>query len=232
MSSRVLVVCAHPDDEAMGLAGTLCAHAKAGDRIEMLFLSDGVTARDPSFDPALRRVEIDRRKEMARAAASIVGAGDVHFLDLKNNRLDGIELIDIVKPVENLIRDFGAQIVYTNHGNDLNVDHRTAHQAVLTACRPLPGSQVRAIYAFETPSSTEWESVVSGQVFAPNRFVDISPHLDAKVAAIKAYGEEMRAYPHPRSFGALEALWRWRGAQSGFAAAEAFMVVRERVASA
>jgi hypothetical protein len=113
--------------------------------------------------------------------------------------------------------------------NDLNIDNQIAHQAVLTACRPLPGHPVRTIYAFETASSTEWEPAGRGQTFRPNRYVDISKYLDAKIAAIKAYGFEMRTFPHPRSYEAIEALWRLHGAQAGMPAAEALMVVRERV---
>lgn len=52
-------------------------------------------------------------------------------------------------------------------------------------------------------------------------------HAGKKRRALEAYKEEMRAFPHPRSFEAVNALAAWRGASAGLNAAEAFMVVRE-----
>jgi LmbE family N-acetylglucosaminyl deacetylase len=188
-----------------------------------------VTSRDRLYDATARRTEIEARKQMARAAARLIGAHPPRFLDLPDNRLDSIALLDIVKPIEAMIAEVRPDIVYTNHANDLNVDHRIAHQAVLTACRPQPGHSVRAIYAFETLSSTEWELAGLGRGFQPTRYVDISGFTDAKMAAVNAYGVETRNFPHPRSREAVEALWKLRGAQVGFEAAEALVVVRERV---
>jgi hypothetical protein len=63
--------------------------------------------------------------------------------------------------------------------------------------------------------------------FTPSRFVDISAFQTIKRQALEAYVEEMRAFPHPRSFEAIDALTKWRGATAGLSAAEAFMVLRE-----
>ena len=82
---------------------------------------------------------------------------------------------------------------------------------------------MRRIYAMEVASSTEW----SGNAFTPTRFVDISATLQAKRHALEAYAEEMRPFPHPRSYEAVDALAIWRGATVGLRAAEAFVVVRE-----
>ena len=119
------------------------------------------------------------------------------------------------------------EVVYTHHAGDLNVDHRIVHQATVTACRPLPGSPVRALYAFETVSSTEWQT--AGESFRPQRCVDIEPFLGRKLRALDAYQAEMRPFPHARSHEAVEALARVRGAAAGLRAAECFVVVREVV---
>ena len=79
----------------------------------------------------------------------------------------------------------------------------------------------------EVASSTEWGCAGSSSAFVPTHFVDISKFLDLKRRALEAYAEELRAFPHPRSYEALEALARWRGSTAGLAAAEAFMVLRQ-----
>ncbi len=223
----ILVVAAHPDDEVLGLGGTLARLAAAGERIEVLILAEGATSRDG--DPAAARREVEALRECARAAAAELGTAPPRFAGLPDNRLDSLALLDVVKCVEAVVAQCRPTAVYTHCAHDLNVDHRIAHQAVLTACRPLPDSGVTVLYAFETPSSTEWSPPASAPAFAPVRFVDIAATLARKLAALRCYAGEMRPFPHARSLESVEALARWRGASAGFAAAEAFEILRERV---
>ena len=76
-------------------------------------------------------------------------------------------------------------------------------------------------------SSTEWQPPGSAPPFQPNWFVDISAQWPRKREALAAYASEMRPWPHARSLEALEHLARWRGAQVGVEAAEAFWLLRE-----
>ena len=221
----VLVVAAHPDDEVLGCGGVLASHAAKGDSIHVLICAEGATSRDSLRDPKARKPQLAALKAAASRAASILGTETPSMLGLPDNRLDSLPLLDIIKSVEAVVEAVAPEIVYTHHAGDLNVDHRIVHQAVVTACRPLPGSPVRAIYAFETLSSTEWQT--SGDRFQPQRWVDIKSFLPCKRRALEAYAAEMRPFPHARSFDAVEALARLRGASVGLEAAECFMVVRE-----
>lgn len=227
LRQKVLVIAAHADDEAMGCSGTLARHTADGDEVHFLFMSDGVTSRENEVGEYAVAAEIEERRKMCLKAVETIGGCPPTFLNFPDNRMDGVELLSLIKPIEDLIGNLRPNLIYTNHANDLNVDHRATHMAVLTACRPQLGSSVKAIYAFETPSSTEWGPVDSGPYFNPTRFVDISDYLELKLSTISAYENEMRVFPHPRSYEAIEALWTWRGAQVGMKAAEAFVVVRE-----
>jgi LmbE family N-acetylglucosaminyl deacetylase len=60
-------------------------------------------------------------------------------------------------------------------------------------------------------------------------FVNIKPHWERKLAALRAYRQELRPWPHARSLEAIENLGRWRGASAGVEMAEAFMLVRDIV---
>lgn len=216
----VLVIAAHPDDEALGCGGAMARHSAQGEDVHVLFLADGVSSREGGGDA-------DARAAAAREAAKVLGAKPPRFAGMPDNKLDTVPLLDVIKAVEAALADVAPDVVYTHHGGDLNVDHRIAQQATLTACRPLAGCPVRAIYAFEVPSSTEWND--DAQPFIPNRFVDISATLDAKMKALACYSDEMRPFPHPRSVEAIEALAKWRGATAGLEAAEAFHVIRRVV---
>lgn len=224
--TEILVVAAHPDDEVLGCGGTITKHVAAGDRVHVLILGEGATARDESRDVSARANEIQSLQKAAAAAARELGAEPPRFAGLPDNRLDGVDLLDVVKVVEVAVGELRPVVVYTHHVGDLNVDHRIAHQAVVTACRPLPESCVRAVYAFETVSSTEW-AYSRDHAFHAARFVEITDQLETKKQALSCYASEMRAFPHARSIENIEALARLRGASVGVGAAEAFVVVRE-----
>lgn len=220
---RIAVIVAHPDDEVLGCGGTIRRHVAAGDDVSILILADGETSRDsfPGNDA------IGARLDAARKAAALLGVSQVSMGSFPDNRMDGRPLLEVVKSVEQHIRDFAPDTVYTHHIGDLNVDHQCVHKAVVTASRPQAGHPVRRLLFCEIPSSTEWQMPGSGPAFAPNWFVDIGATLDDKMKALRAYDSEMRPWPHVRSYEAVEHLARWRGAIIGCAAAEAFMIGRE-----
>jgi LmbE family N-acetylglucosaminyl deacetylase len=222
-----LVIAAHPDDEILGCGGTMARLADEGWEVAVLLLAEGATSRDQSRDRAARGGEISELERAARAAASILGAKSVRLESLPDNRMDGVELLDIVKLVENEMRRVQPARVFTHHLCDVNVDHEIVHRAVLAACRSLPDSRVEELAFFEVPSSTEWRPAGSGTPFVPNLFVDISATLERKCRALEAYACEMRAFPHPRSIQAIRHLAGWRGATIGRAAAEAFVIGRQ-----
>jgi LmbE family N-acetylglucosaminyl deacetylase len=212
----VLVVAAHPDDEVLGVGGTIARHVDQGEQVHILILGEGATSRDGS------QGDVQKLREAACEAASVLGAESPHFAALPDNRLDTIALLDLVQAIEASVQSITPTTVYTHARCDLNVDHELVSRAVATACRPLPESNVQAIYAFETPSSTEW-----GQSpFSPSRFVNISEQFARKREALGHYSSEMRAFPHARSLEAVEALARWRGTTAGVPLAEAFETVR------
>jgi len=221
--TTVLVVAAHPDDEVLGCGGTMAKHASQGDAVHVLFLADGVSSRG---GPGIEEAKAKRMENAARAA-KILGAQAPRGLGLADNRLDGLDLLDVIQPIEAAMAEIGPEIIYTHHGGDLNVDHRVTHQAVLTACRPKPGAAVRAIYAFEVLSSTEWASPSEDEPFRPARFVDVSAHLEQKLGALACYEEEILEFPNSRSVEAVEAQARLRGASAGVTAAEAFEIIRQ-----
>ena len=227
--AKVLVIVAHPDDEIIGCGGTMVRHVQEGDVVDVLFLAEGVTARDSNCDLVARAADIELRESAACAAAAKVGVRSVTFHRSPDNRSDQVPLIEWAKLVEAAISKVKPDTVYTHHIGDLNIDHRRVHEAVMVACRPQPGHSVRRIFSFEVLSSTEWAAPSPATAFIPNRFVEITSQLHSKEHALACYGTELHDFPHPRSIEAVRALSRYRGASAGFEAAEAFCVLRDLV---
>ena len=220
MSKKILIVAAHPDDEVLGCGGTIARHVAEADQVHVLLMADGVGAR-----ASTTAAESHRRLAAMRSAHEIMGVQNVETLGLPDNQMDSMSLLSIVRLLEPVIEGLRPSLVYTHHWGDLNLDHRLTHEAVITACRPTPSSNVSEIYAFEVLSSTEWGAPRHAP-FVPNLFVDISDQLTVKMKALEAYVEEMRPSPHSRSLVHAELLARHRGNSVGIEAAEAFEVCR------
>jgi len=226
---NVLVVAAHPDDEVLGCGATIARHADRGDVVHVLILGEGITSRhdQPSdADPE----ELRALHRAAARASDVLGAKDCELTSLPDNRFDTVALLDVVKIVERAVATWQPEIVYTHHGGDLNVDHAITFRAVLTATRPTPGCFVRSLLAFEVPSSTEWAFGRLEPRFAPDTYVDVGATLERKIAALREYDGELRAFPHPRSAEGLDVVARRWGSVVGVDAAEAFETIRAVIA--
>ena len=202
----------------------MARHRKAGDRVTVLIMADGITSR--AAEAGVTAKALEERRRSAQHANDILGVNELTLLSYPDNRMDAVALLDIVQDIEKVVARCRPTTVYTHHRGDANIDHARVHDAVIAACRPQPGHAVRQLLFFETPSSTEWRPPASLKIFAPNWFADISDTLASKLEAMAAYAAEFRDFPHPRSFQAVEHLARWRGASVGLAAAEAFELGR------
>jgi LmbE family N-acetylglucosaminyl deacetylase len=191
MNKTILVIAAHSDDEALGCSGVIARHVAEGDKVHLLFMTDGVASRSGSGDG-------DNRLTSAHGASKILRVTSFTNLNFPDNQMDSIPLLDIVKEIENTIVQTQPEVIYTHHIGDLNIDHQITHKAVVTACRPQPGFCVEEVYAFEVLSSTEWNTP-GVQAFSPNVFIDITDYIDIKKQVLEIYSEEMRQPPHSRS---------------------------------
>ena len=220
MSDKILVVAAHPDDEVLGCGGTIARHVAEGAQVHVVFMSDGVGSRG-SCDAN----GISKRNQAREKALNILGVAACYALNFQDNRMDSIALLDVVQALEPILARVRPTRVYTHHAGDLNVDHRITHQAVITACRPVPGNSVSEILTFEIISSTDF-APKGLPCFEPNFFLEISGYMHSKLEDLAAYGMEMRPPPHSRSILHAESLAHHRGSSVGLIAAEAFEVIR------
>lgn len=122
---RVAVVVAHPDDEVLGCGGTIRRHILAGDEVWVVILADGETSREGASGGKV----VAEREAAAHAAARILGVQHLAVHRFADNRLDTNPLLDIIRVVEQHIREISPETVYTHHAGDLNIDHRRTHEA-------------------------------------------------------------------------------------------------------
>jgi len=148
-----------------------------------------------------------------------------HFNNLPCGRLDQEPIIEINKVIEQAIRKFDPDTVFTHSALDANNDHRIVCRATIMATRPCAQSRVARVLSYEVLSSSEW---AFGEAFAPTSFECIEERdLTLKWQALAAYEAEVKAYPFPRSEQGVRTQAMIRGMQAGVPLAEAFYLIRE-----
>ncbi len=223
MKEVVLIVVAHPDDETIGMGGSIKKHINKGDEVYVISMTDGVGSRDLSSSK-----EVKSRIESAKLASIILGFKWEKSHYFADNKLDSYPLLEVVKCVEDAKSKYNPTIVYTHSNADLNIDHRVIANAVLTAFRPQPNENCREIRLFEVPSATDYGNNIITGFFTPNLFISLEKkHWEAKLSALKAYKNEIREYPHSRSLESIQNLAKLRGNQIGVNMAESFQIVRK-----
>jgi LmbE family N-acetylglucosaminyl deacetylase len=227
---KVMVIASHPDDEILGCGATMARLISEGAQVKVLIAAEGLTSRQTKRDTSELEKELKELRKISFEANKKLGVTDVEFLGLPDNRMDSLDLLDVIKVIEEKVSQFMPDTIFTHFPNDLNVDHKILSEAVLTSTRPMPGTKVKEIYFFEITSSTEWNFTGSAaKSFAPSVFFDVSNFIEKKVLALEVYKGEMREYPHARSIQNIRNQAGFRGGSVGFYAAEAFMLARKLV---
>jgi LmbE family N-acetylglucosaminyl deacetylase len=169
---------------------------------------------------------LHRDAEIARVAA-LFGFDQTFNLRLPAAKLDTLPMGELVSAFSSIFKSFEPEEVLVPHRGDVHTDHRVTFDVVAACAKWFRHSSVQRVLAYETISETEFG--LSGEAgFQPNFFIDIGGYLERKLEIMAVYQTELGAFPFPRSIEALRALATLRGSTSGFLAAEAFQLLRER----
>lgn len=220
--NKVIIVTPHPDDETLGCGGTILKHISAGDEVHWLI----VTEMDEKYFPKER---IHKRQEEVAQVAMNFGFTKTIQLSYKAARLDEVPVSDLVSNIGNVFEDIEPNIVYVPYRNDIHSDHKVVFDVTMSCTKWFRYPSIKKVLVYETLSETDFTMNTDANGFRPNIFINISEFFDKKIEIMKIYESEMAPHPFPRSEEAIRALATLRGAAAGVTAAEAFMLVKERV---
>ena len=171
--------------------------------------------------------QVNKRNAEIDAVSKLLQFDEVYKLELPTTQLDQIPTRDLVAGISEVFRRFQPNEIFVPHYSDIHSDHRVVFQAVASCTKWFRHASVQRILCYETLSETDF-SLGEGGTFTPNYFLDISSFLEGKLAALRIYASELGCFPFPRSEESVRAQATLRGAASGFNAAEAFELLRER----
>lgn len=221
--SKVLVVAPHPDDETLGVGGTILRHKADGDHVHWLIVA-AARQQDGCSDQ-----DVQSEAQEIAAASARYGFDGIHQLRLPAARLETMPIADVVAQISDAFAHVQPNIVYLPYAGDIHTDHAVVFAAASSCTKWFRSSSVKRVLVYETPSETDASVDPDANGFRPNVFVDITRFLDQKIAIMAGYATQYGEFPFPRSERALRSLSAVRGAAAGFEAAEAFMLLRERV---
>ena len=190
---RILVLAPHPDDEAIGCGGTILRHVKAGDVVRVVFLTSGEKGGHGRPENETVRV----REAEARAAAMILRVKAVEFWHEPDGALSAT--VTAANRLRDAMCSWKPDILYVTHDREMHPDHRAAARLVRRAMKGLAAQQKRP-------------DVLMYEIWTPlqrmDEIVDISPFLQKKLAAVRAYRSQCAVVGFE---AAVRGLNRYRG---------------------
>ena len=222
--TRILVIAPHADDETLGCGGTIARRLAEGCEVHVAVVTGHGDEPHPLWPRSAWEVV---RAEASRAMEALGGAKLV-FDEVPAALVDDIAKWKLNQAIGRIVDAVAPDVVYVPFPFDLHKDHREIFHSLSVAWRPHSptGRKIKSVYCYEVQSETHWNAPYVEAGFLPNTWVDISAHLDAKLRALACYESQIRPAPDARSIEAVRALAVWRGAQQGFAAAEAFVAIK------
>ena len=222
MSPRIIVIAPHPDDETLGVGGTLLRRKAEGATIAWLIVTT------ISIESGWSAEKVKKRAEEIERITELYAFDEVYSLNFQTTLLDTIPISNIVDAISTVFSSFKPDEVFVPHPSDVHTDHMVVFNAVRACTKWFRYPSVKRVLAYETLSETDF-GLGTDQAFRPSVFVDINHFVNRKLEAMDIYTSEVGEFPFPRSQEAIRALATLRGAASGFEAAEAFELLRERI---
>lgn len=217
---NVIVISVHPDDETLGVGGTLLKHKAKGDNVFWLNITNVLEEHGFSKE----RIE-SRQKEIQKVALHY-GFKKVFSLDYPTMTLSSESILTMVPKISEVFEEVRPEIVYCVNRSDAHSDHRVTFDAIMACTKSFRYPYIQQVLLYECISETEFAPALHEKVFIPNYFVDITDFLKEKLQIMKIYESEVGEHPFPRSLRNIEALAVYRGAVAGTEYAEAFQLIK------
>lgn len=172
---NILVLAPHPDDEIIGCGGTLYKHHLAGDKITVVYMTDGSRGAEPVL---WGKNLVQKRKKEAEAAAKIIGIDELIFLDNPDGELTVNKYT--LNQIKQVLEKVKPDLVYLPFILERHSDHRVTSEIFVKCIKKWKNfSGYCCAYEVWTP-------------LMPNILVDISKCIEIKIKALKKFVTQIK----------------------------------------
>ena len=174
---RVVVLAPHPDDEAIGCAGSILKHVGCGDCVSIVIATDGRQSR--AIDDPTKMSE--QRHAEAAAAARLLGVGRIEWLGFHEGAWD---LHELQSRLETVLADVEPDVIYAPSRIDFHPEHHRVAHALARALDSHVGVRPRTIdvriYSVQVPLTPALANLV----------VDVSDVAERCHAVLRSYSSQ------------------------------------------
>ncbi len=196
---KSIVIAPHPDDEVLGVGGTLLRQKAEGAEVAWLIVTS------VSEELGFSHERVKQRADEIQRITELFGFDEVFELNFPTTQLDRIPMSDLVSSISEVFKTFQPEEVFVPHPSDVHTDHRVVFDAVASCTKWFRYPSVKRVLAYKTLSETDF-GLGTDQAFRPNVFVNIEPFIKDKLRAMDIYASEQGVFPFPRSSEAILAL--------------------------
>lgn len=175
---NALVLAPHPDDESIGCAGAMLAHARRGEHVAVVVATDGggLVPHDMT-----REAYVAVRQAECRAACDVLGCEAPQFWPHRDRELVPDEAL--IGAIGESMAQCGAKVVYAPSPWEVHPDHRAL---CLAAFRATARAEATLVF-YEV-----------GVAMVPNRLLDMSGDLPRKLEAVRCYTSQLAQQHYDR----------------------------------
>ncbi len=208
---KIMVISVHPDDETIGCGGTILRHIHDGDKVSVVFVTNGNSQQKDTIDTVTDAYPIEKSFQ----------------LGLEEIFLENKPLVNIISVLGKVISDYEPEILYIPNRSDVHSDHRTIFLALQACFKSFRSPFIKKILMMEVISETDFSPALPENMFIPNVFIDISDFYEKKESILSIYKDELLKKHQTRTISAVRALNRYRGSIINTKYAESFMLIKE-----
>jgi LmbE family N-acetylglucosaminyl deacetylase len=189
---RLLAVLAHPDDESLGIGGTLARYASEGVETFLITATRGERGRYFTNQDRPRDEEVGRvRERELRAAAQELGIRDVSLLGYADGGLDAAPTQEAVGRIVSHLRRLRPQVVIS-----FGVDGAYGHPDHIAVSQLTTSALVAAADPTFMPDEPAHRVAKLYHLAWPRRISDLYQHVFKKLVSV-VDGEERAVSPWP-----------------------------------
>lgn len=183
MKETIMVICAHDDDDSVGVMGTILKYIDEGKRIVKIVFSYGEGSQPHLKEKIITKTRVKETRNISRS----IGIKDTIYFGLADGKVkEEIENKDIRRKLKKLIKKYNPSKILIPTGIDPHPDHRAVHNLVKEVVEEIDFKG--SLLAFEV-----WN--ISNQNL-PVVYEDITPYFKKKIEIMKQFKSQLHfMYP-------------------------------------